>query len=248
MTYQAQGPYVVYIHDVEMTEEPFLLVHPIAGTTKTAHEQAALLADMLNKWDTLLDPVAVHANMLRGTIAKPTPDQIRHLYPEMFQDVESLDGYPIVAENTRLRAAIDALQRVFEQAEADSKRAVERWRAKHPDRADEWPDKTDLLVFVMELLDEAELLLGMQRAALDAVIHAYGSQDDSSGGMDKAIAQAKLVVAPRPAPPTVDDVPSCGSENDYRRAVSKPVDTSDIPEAGEDFFMSAKLRTPSDPM
>lgn len=25
-------------------------------------------------------------------------------------------------------------------------------------------------------------------------------------------------------------------------------DTSDIPEAGEDFFMSSKLRTPSDPM
>jgi hypothetical protein len=30
----------------------------------------------------LTDPVVVHANMLRGTIAKPTWDQIKHLYPE----------------------------------------------------------------------------------------------------------------------------------------------------------------------
>jgi hypothetical protein len=30
----------------------------------------------------LSDPTAVHANMLRGTIAKPTWDQIKHLYPD----------------------------------------------------------------------------------------------------------------------------------------------------------------------
>ena len=28
----------------------------------------------------LSDPIAVHANMLRGTIAKPTVEQIIHLY------------------------------------------------------------------------------------------------------------------------------------------------------------------------
>jgi hypothetical protein len=33
----------------------------------------------------LTDPVVVHANMLRGTIAKPTWEQIKHLYPEQFQ-------------------------------------------------------------------------------------------------------------------------------------------------------------------
>jgi hypothetical protein len=34
----------------------------------------------------LTDPVVVHANMLRGTIAKPTWEQIKHLYPEQFPD------------------------------------------------------------------------------------------------------------------------------------------------------------------
>jgi hypothetical protein len=33
----------------------------------------------------LTDPVVVHVNMLRGTIAKPTWEQIKHLYPEQFQ-------------------------------------------------------------------------------------------------------------------------------------------------------------------
>lgn len=32
----------------------------------------------------MTDPVAVHLNMLRGTIAKPTPAQIKHLYPDLF--------------------------------------------------------------------------------------------------------------------------------------------------------------------
>lgn len=33
----------------------------------------------------LTDPNVVHANMLRGTVAKPTFDQIKHLYPEDFE-------------------------------------------------------------------------------------------------------------------------------------------------------------------
>lgn len=33
----------------------------------------------------LTDPVVVHVNMLRGTIAKPTWEHIKHLYPEQFQ-------------------------------------------------------------------------------------------------------------------------------------------------------------------
>jgi hypothetical protein len=34
-------------------------------------------------WARLADPNAVHINMLRGTIAKPTLPQIKHLYPEI---------------------------------------------------------------------------------------------------------------------------------------------------------------------
>jgi len=33
----------------------------------------------------LQDPLAVHVNMLRGTIAKPTDEQIKSLYPHLFQ-------------------------------------------------------------------------------------------------------------------------------------------------------------------
>lgn len=40
----------------------------------------------------LTDPVVVHANMLRGTIAKPNWEQIKHLYPEQF--VTAAQGAP----------------------------------------------------------------------------------------------------------------------------------------------------------
>ena len=48
----------------------------------TALRRAPVSAD-------LSDPVAVHANMLRGTIAKPTPEQIKHLYPDLFAPVSA---------------------------------------------------------------------------------------------------------------------------------------------------------------
>lgn len=37
----------------------------------------------------LLDPNVVHLNMLRGGIAKPSWDQIRHIYPEQFKEIAS---------------------------------------------------------------------------------------------------------------------------------------------------------------
>lgn len=40
--------------------------------------------------DRLLDPVAIHANMLRGTIAKPSLNNIAHLYPEVQQMRQAL--------------------------------------------------------------------------------------------------------------------------------------------------------------
>lgn len=38
----------------------------------------------------LRDPNAIHANMLRGTIAKPTREQILHLYPEIRDEISRL--------------------------------------------------------------------------------------------------------------------------------------------------------------
>jgi NifB/MoaA-like Fe-S oxidoreductase len=40
--------------------------------------------------EALTDPVAVHANMLRGTIAKPTIEQILHVYPDLRELIEAL--------------------------------------------------------------------------------------------------------------------------------------------------------------
>lgn len=40
----------------------------------------ALMREAASAFHMLSDPVAVHANMLRGTIAKPTADQIIHIY------------------------------------------------------------------------------------------------------------------------------------------------------------------------
>ena len=42
--------------------------------------EAAALERVAELEAALANPVAVHANMLRGTIANPTPDQIIHLY------------------------------------------------------------------------------------------------------------------------------------------------------------------------
>lgn len=48
----------------------------------------------------LADPNAVHINMLRGTIARPSIEQVRHLYPEEFAALE--------AERDKLREALKA--------------------------------------------------------------------------------------------------------------------------------------------
>lgn len=38
----------------------------------------------------ILDPNIVHVNMLRGGIAKPSIEQIKHLYPELTEDIDRL--------------------------------------------------------------------------------------------------------------------------------------------------------------
>ncbi len=47
------------------------------------NERDRLRAEVKTLLEQLKDPNAVHINMLRGTIAKPTIEQIRHLYPEL---------------------------------------------------------------------------------------------------------------------------------------------------------------------
>jgi hypothetical protein len=50
----------------------------------------ALEAEKAVSRDVLMDPVAVHLNLLRGGIAKPSVDNIAHLYPEVWAMKEAL--------------------------------------------------------------------------------------------------------------------------------------------------------------
>jgi hypothetical protein len=50
----------------------------------------ALEAEKAVSGDVLMDPVAVHLNLLRGGIAKPSVDNIAHLYPEVWAMKEAL--------------------------------------------------------------------------------------------------------------------------------------------------------------
>jgi len=49
--YRAEGATVVYVHDVNETEELFLTVHPTEDCIKTPEEQAVVLANVLNERD-----------------------------------------------------------------------------------------------------------------------------------------------------------------------------------------------------
>jgi hypothetical protein len=68
------------------------LAKHVAGIRKTLRalfERLDAIPQPARTEPDLTDPVVVHANMLRGTIARPTPEQIRHLYPEMFAELQT---------------------------------------------------------------------------------------------------------------------------------------------------------------
>lgn len=82
----------------------------------------------------LADPAAVHVNMLRGDIAKPSIGQIRHLYAEVdelwgavasAQKAESEERECRVANQDRLRAALERA----EKAEAERDALIAAWEA-----------------------------------------------------------------------------------------------------------------------
>lgn len=63
--YRAHNATVVYVHDVDLTEEVFLTVHPTRDCTKTPEEQAESLAAMLNG----SDAVVAENSRLRAALA-----------------------------------------------------------------------------------------------------------------------------------------------------------------------------------
>jgi hypothetical protein len=65
----------------------------------------------------LTDPNVVHANMLRGTIAKPTVDQIRHIYGDDLPDAAAI----------REAALIKALENIRELNMTGEDEHGQRW-------------------------------------------------------------------------------------------------------------------------
>lgn len=56
-----------------------------------------LARKIISKYHELLaNPNAVHLNMLRGGIAKPSWDQIKHIYPEQFNDIAVALPNPLI--------------------------------------------------------------------------------------------------------------------------------------------------------
>lgn len=64
----------------ESMEAAFTKASHVIRALSPADGLAAVEALRKEREEVLFDPVAVHANMLRGTIAKPTIEQIIHLY------------------------------------------------------------------------------------------------------------------------------------------------------------------------
>ncbi len=76
----------------------------------------------------LADPVVVHANMLRGTIAKPSWENIKHLYPEQFAVPQTAPTSEEVARTICLSYGRDPdmMTSVLEMCDANN-RPVATW-------------------------------------------------------------------------------------------------------------------------
>ncbi len=67
-------------NEIMVLAPPRVDTSDIPETREAWFERARLLMVQLQ------DPVVVHLNMLRGTIAKPTWEQVKHLYPVELED------------------------------------------------------------------------------------------------------------------------------------------------------------------
>ena len=62
------------------------------------------------------DPNVVHANMLRGTIAKPTVDQIRHIYGDDLPDAAAIREAALREVLEALAAKVDQMRQIRRKA------------------------------------------------------------------------------------------------------------------------------------
>lgn len=99
---------------------------PLSQQIRQGIKEICELRDMAR---ILKDPIAVHVNMLRGSIAKPTWSNIKHLYPEEFTDLAQAAWKP----------DRDAIYRAIEsnvRSEPDKHFIDRRWMAGINDAVD----------------------------------------------------------------------------------------------------------------
>lgn len=74
----------------------------VQWNARAPSQAATTIAELQADLEKLKDPNAVHLNMLRGGIAKPSWDQILHLYPEESSRIrsETVEACAKVAEQT----------------------------------------------------------------------------------------------------------------------------------------------------
>lgn len=77
-----------------------------------------------------------------------------HVTPGVLSiEARSLLAGMIAAKLIRERENASELERLFEMQRAADQRAVKRWRDAHQDRVRVLPDRTDMVVWLMEELD-----------------------------------------------------------------------------------------------
>ncbi len=134
------------------------------GLITAANQLAALVAERAM----LSDPNAVHVNMLRGSIAKPSLGQIMHLYPEISAERDAL-----TQSVARLHEkADDALRRRDEKARGLADAVAERDRMRAASLSDDDIDALQLTRTAASLALNSDIVHQSVKARVsDAIEH-----------------------------------------------------------------------------
>lgn len=147
-------PDEIFLTEVDYEDADFPLVYASASADSggTSYIRTSLLSD----------PVAVHLNMLRGTIAKPSLAQIAHIYGDEWTAA-------LAAEVTRLAEALATVTAERDEARAHLSAANNEFGS----ATWSWPDLWRRIAQLKELSNERWQRAEAAEAALDAA-HAEG--------------------------------------------------------------------------
>lgn len=198
----------------------------------------------------LSDPNIVHLNMLRGDIAKPTREQIKHLYPELFSsdpaiitDFDRFYGDPV----ERFKAMADAnhegpidvahfkmwcriAEREIRHARAPASPSLTAGASSELRRV--WLDRLNAIAPAVENLaghqeqcDFDGVRVKVSRQALDEVLNVVNDL-----AVSFVTAPATLTEQPSEAPLSAPDVREAIARADVRRIVKGLINDGELPE------------------